>query len=76
MLNKNYEIQGNTVPRQMRHWVRMKASIVGNYATGPGLKNLVLLWVLHKMGKPIFRLRVWLNNQYGLKAKLRRLVGK
>ena len=67
MLNHNYEIQGNSIIRQMRHWIRMKTTVMGNYATGPGLKNLVLLGVLHRFGKPIFQVRVWLNNQYAMK---------
>ena len=49
MLNKDYEIDGNPVMRQIRHWIRMKTAIMGNYATGPGLKNLLRLWLLHKM---------------------------
>ncbi|NKB76499.1 MAG: hypothetical protein GKR96_05490 [Gammaproteobacteria bacterium] len=75
-LNGNYEIVGNTVPRQFRHWTRMKTAVMGNYDTGPGLKNLAILWVLHKVGKPIFFARVWFNNQHGLKQRIKGLLGR
>ncbi|NKB60779.1 MAG: hypothetical protein GKR95_01105 [Gammaproteobacteria bacterium] len=75
-LSRNYEISGNTIPRQFRHWTRMKTGVMGNYDTGPGLKNLIILWVLHKVGKPIFFVRTWLNNQYELKQRLKRVLGR
>ena len=76
VLSQNYEIVGNSVPRQWRHWTRMKTSIMGNYDTGPGLKNLVILWVLHKVGRPLFFARVWLANQHELKQRLKQVFGR
>ena len=76
VLTRNYEIAENSLPRQCRHWVRMKTGIMGNYDTGPGLKNLITLWVLHKVGRPVFFARVWLSNQYELKQRIKRLLGR
>lgn len=75
-LKTNYELEGNSLPRQGWHWVRMKTSVMGNYHTGPGLKNLIILWVMHKIGKPLFKARVWFSNQHALKQKLKRIIGK
>ena len=76
VLKANFELEGNSTLRTINHWVRMKTSLMGNYSTGPGLKNLIIMFVLHHFGKPLFRLRVWLSNQYALKARLRKLLKK
>ncbi len=75
-LTSGYDLAGNTVGRTMRHWFRMKTAVMGNYNTGPGIKCLLTLWVLHHFGGPIFRLRIWLNNQYRLKARVRKILGR
>lgn len=72
----SYDLCGNTIGRQFCHWVRMKTRIMGKYDTGPGAVCLAKLGVLHCIGAPLFRLRIWLRSQYGLKARLRALINK
>ncbi len=74
VFNRRYEIVGNSILRQSIMWFRMKTSILGNFDTGPGLKNLLTLLFLHWFGKPLFRLRIWLNNQHGLKQKVKSIL--
>lgn len=76
VLNYRYDLTGNSLIRQFRHWVRMKTSITGNFDTGPGLVCMFKLGVLHYLGKPMFKARIWLRNQYALKAKVRHLLAR
>ncbi len=76
VLTPRYDLAGNSLLRQVRHWIRTKTSIMGNYAAGPGLRCLLALGLLHYVGKPLFRIRVWLNNQYTLKARVRKAVSR
>ena len=76
VLSKRYDLEGNTLPRIMMHWLRIKTTIMGNYSSGPGLRCMVMLWILHYLGGPIFRLRIWLSNQHRLRARLRRVLTK
>ena len=72
----NYDLSGNTVERQFAHWIRGKVRIMGNYHGGAGLKCLLSLWVLHRLGKPLYFLRTWLKNQHGLKSRIRGLLSR
>ena len=74
VISDNYEVAGNRVTRQIGFWFRMKTSVLGNFDTGPGLKNMLVLLVLHKLGRPLFWLRTWLRNRHGLKARVRKLI--
>jgi hypothetical protein len=74
VFNSRYEIVGNSIMRQAIMWFRMKTSILGNFDTGPGLKSLLILLFFHWLGKPIFRLRIWLNNQHALKQKIKSIL--
>ena len=74
VLNCRYEIEGNSIIRQLIMWCHMKTSILGNFDTGPGLKSLLTLVFFHWFGKPIFRLRIWLNNQHRLKQKIKAVL--
>ena len=73
---KGYDLAGNAITRQLAHWLRMKTAIIGNFSSGPGLKCLLILWALHYLGGPIFKIRIWLKNQYRLKAWLRGLLAR
>ena len=73
VFNANYEVAGNSPARQLNIWFRMKTSVLGNFDTGPGLKNLLTLLFFHKLGRPVFWLRTWLKNRHGLKAKAKAL---
>ncbi len=76
VFTKGYDLAGNTLPRQFGHWIKIKTQIMGNYDTGPGLICLLRLLLLHKLGKPLFALKIWLANQYALKARVRGLINK
>ena len=73
-MNHRYELAGQSVLRQLGMWVRMKTSVLGNFDTGPGLKNLLTLAFLHWLGRPLFWMRTWLQNQHALKAKIRAMI--
>jgi len=74
IFNTRYEIDGNSIMRQLIMWFRMKTSILGNFDTGPGLKNLLTLLFFHWIGKPVFWLRLWFSNQHGLKQKIKSIL--
>ena len=76
VFSHRYEIAGNSTFRQICHWVRMKTAIMGNYDTGPGLKNLVSLWFIHYAAKPFYWLRTRMRNSHSLKQKVKRIVRK
>ena len=76
VLTDGYDLRGNTIGRVLRHWLRMKTRIMGNYDTGPGLVCLVKLILLHWFGGPIYRVQIWLRSQYGLKSKIRTMLNK
>jgi hypothetical protein len=73
VFNTNYEVVGNSPARQLSIWFRMKISVLGNFDTGPGLKNLLTLLFFHKLGRPVFWLRTWLKNRHSLKQKAKAL---
>ena len=74
VMNRRYELAGQGILRQLRMWARMKTSVLGNFDTGPGLKNLLTLAFLHWLGRPLFWLRTWLQNRHALKAKIRAVI--
>ena len=74
VMNRRYELSGQGIMRQLRMWVRMKTSVLGNFDTGPGLKNLLTLAFLHWLGRPLFWLRTWLQHRHALKAKIRAVI--
>ena len=67
VFDRNYGITGNPTSRQLRHWFRFKTAIIGNFDTGPGLKNLLTLWFIQNLGKPLFWLRTRLSGRVPLK---------
>ena len=75
-LNNRYELTNHSVLRQIGMWFRMKTSVLGFFDTGPGLKNLVTLFLIHYAGKPFFWLRTRLRNQHALRSRLKSLVGR
>ena len=76
VFTRRYDLEGNSLPRMLCHWVRIKTAIMGNYDSGPGLRCMMTLWLLHYLGRPLFALRTWLNNQYQMKARLRGLLNR
>lgn len=76
LLNDNYELGDHSLLRQLKHLRRMRTGTMGWYHNGPGLKNLGVLFIYHYLGKPIFRLHAWYQNQPRLKALLGRFVSR
>lgn len=76
LLNQNYELGGNSLLRQFNHWRRMQHSIMGYYGGGPSLRSLLVMSVYHYLGKPIFQLHAWYQQQPGLKAFVGRFIAR
>lgn len=74
LLDDNYELGDNSLLRQLNHLRRMKFSTMGWYHSGPGLKNIVILFIYHRLGRVIFRLHAWYHQQPKLKAVIARIV--
>ena len=74
ILSRHYALSGNSVFRQLAHWFRLKISITGNFDTGPGLKNLVTLIIVHYFGRAIFWARIWLRNCQGLTTIIKKII--
>ena len=74
LLDQNYELDDNKLLRQLNHLRRMRFSTMGWFHSGPGLKNIVVLFVFHRLGRPIFRLHAWYQHQPRIKALLRRIL--
>ena len=72
LLNDNYELGDHSVLRQLNHLRRMRTSTMGWYHNGPGLKNLGFLFFYHYLGKPVFRLHAWYQQQPRLRSMLGR----
>ncbi len=47
---KRFDLAGNSLPRQIIHYLRCRFGIMGNYNTGAGLRCLLTLWVMHYLG--------------------------
>jgi hypothetical protein len=73
-LDHNYELGDNSLLRQLNHLRRMRFSTMGWFHSGPGLKNIVVLFVYHRLGRPIFRLHAWYQQQPRIKALLSRIL--
>ena len=74
LLDQNYELGDNKLLRQLNHLRRMRFSTMGWFHSGPGLKNIVVLFIFHRLGRPIFRLHAWYHHQPRIKALLRRIL--
>jgi len=74
ILDKNYELSDDRLLRQLNHLRRMRSSTMGWYHSGPGLKNIAVLFIYHRLGRPIFRVHAWYQQQHRLKALFRRIL--
>ena len=70
LINSDYEIEGQGLVRQLGMWVRIKTSILGNFDTGPGLKNILTLLFIKVFGRPLFWLRTKLEGRHAVRARL------
>jgi len=74
LLDQNYELGDNHLLRQLSHLRRMKLSTMGWYHSGPGFKNIIVLFIYHRLGRTIFRLHAWYQHQTRLKALVGRYI--
>jgi hypothetical protein len=61
ILDKHYNLTGLELPRLIKLWLLGKIVPLGNLHSGPGLRCLAVLAVLHYFGRPIY----YLNARYG-----------
>ena len=74
ILTQHYAIEGNSVFRQLFHWLRLKTSLMGNFDTGPGLKNLLTLILVHYFGRGMFWIRTWLRNHHHIRTGVKKII--
>lgn len=58
VLSKRFDLAGSEISRVVRILMFNRCIPVGNLAGGAGLRSLVVLLVLHLLGRPIFRLLI------------------
>jgi len=46
----DFDLSGNRVGRVFKHWAIFRLMPFGGLAGGPGLKNLVLILLTHRLG--------------------------
>lgn len=54
VLNKNYDISGNELPRMAFHISAARILPLGSFAGGAGWKCLLALFLTHYAGKPVY----------------------
>lgn len=74
LLNDNYELGDHSLFQQLNHLRRMRFSTMGWYHSGPGLKNLCVLFIYQYPGRYIYRLHAWYNRHPRLRARINRLI--
>ncbi len=65
VLTKNYDLATCGIFRVIRLASFARIIPVGNFSGGPGGRCLLVLFVLHKFGGPLY----WLNARYGDKLR-------
>lgn len=77
MFNNNYDIQGNELSRVIRTYVRSRIIPLGYFGSGPGVRCIVVLGILHYFSRPVFWLLVRREEQVrGLYRKIKKIAGK
>lgn len=75
VLSGRCDVTGNALPRLIRHQLTARFIPLGNYRGGAGLRCLVILAVLHSIGRPLFRVLVRFERQlaalYGIRERMR-----
>lgn len=54
VVDSKYELGGNSILRLTRTVILGKILPLGNFHSGPGLRCLVTLFILHRFGRPLF----------------------
>ncbi len=65
LLTKGYDLTSGGILRTIRLAVFARFIPVGNLAGGPGVRCLLILFILHTFGNPLYRL----NARYGEKLQ-------
>lgn len=69
--NGNYDIEGYSIYRLARLAFLGKIMPLGNWSSGPGLRCLAVLTVLHGLGHPLY----WVRARYGERlSRLKRFL--
>lgn len=71
LLNKRFDLTGNSVLRVFRHQLLARCLPLGNYRGGAGMKCLVIFSVLHYLGRPLFLVLVRFERQLHSLYRLR-----
>ena len=71
LLDKRYDLSGNSMLRVFRQQVTAKIIPMGNYRGGAGLKCLLVFTVLHYLGRPVFFILIRFERQLSRLYKLR-----
>lgn len=58
---RNYDLAGNPIGRVLRRELIFRLIPIGNFGGGPNLIFLLRLWVLHKFGRILYRLALFIN---------------
>jgi hypothetical protein len=70
VLDRRFDLQGNEIARLVKLYFFHKIIPVGNLRGGPGLRCLVILCVLHYLGRPLYFARA----RYGDKLSIARKI--
>jgi len=71
LLNSLYDLSGNSIVRVFRQQITAKFIPMGNYRGGAGLKCLLIFFVLHYVGRPLFFVLIRFERQLSLLYKVR-----
>lgn len=77
VLSRRCDLTGNPLPRLIRHQLTARFIPLGNYRGGAGLRCLVILAVLHYLGRPLFPVLVRFERQLAALYRIReRMQGR
>lgn len=77
ILNENYDLTGISISRIFKHFLFSRIIPMGNYGGGPRLKPLMVFFLTHSAGRPLFWFTTRFERQmillYRIINRLRRL---
>lgn len=75
--SKRYDLGSNAIGRVAKHRLLGSFIPLGNYGGGPGVQPLLVLGVLHTLGKPVFQILIRFERQMAALYRVKeRLQGK
>jgi len=72
LFNTRYDLSNSGLPRFIKHIVLNRFMMIGNIFGNPGIRNLIILTLLHYLGRPIYWLKSRWGRYFGYMAKLLR----